>query len=1488
MSLQNPALDAYLKRRPVAGNADEEMLDKKCLAFLTLYVEDCLTEIIDNAQTANEAYVALYTELLAALQIRKTVNNQQISQFTQNSQSVEEYLMSAQKLMSEARDVDVQAHMEQLCSQVIYGLRPDIKKSIGDSMLAIIEENIEADATAEQVQTVFNLIVQRIRTRCTMLFPEVSLKIPGEDEAAMFNVQQHHSNISAPHHQVLPPTAHPRQPHQQPPDMKMLDHSGIKCHLCGNFGHIRRNCALLKQQQGTWQQPHQPMFGRQGSPPVNNQTRNVRITQNGNQQQPVVPQAPIQIPTQRQVAFQVRDPSQDDIARRIEELQRQLDRMTRPSTEGQGRHYSIQAVVNSVQRRGNGLTVLYLDGGSTHHCVRDKAMLYNRTASPVSKVLVAGGEEHAVACEGSMLIETPTGQETFHKVLCVPTFVVNLLSTPQLDAQGYTVMHTGGHASISDSSDNQIMHGQLINGLYKLDCTIRKNEPSYTGPLSFSDHYGKVHIAAPSPDESLMHRRLGHPGIKATRGFLNGNIALGLLHTNSKNQDDYCEVCKNSREPRAHFGHCTRPATRPLERVHSDIMGPFKCASLGGHKYTVTLYDQFSGYGEVFLLTKKSETDDALREAIYRWQRQTQKKILCIRTDRGKEYEGNFQRFLRTEGIVHERSAAYTPEQNGVAERYNRTLVEKTRCLLDEHKSPTFLWGDAIKTASHIRNLLPKTGQVLSPYELMFDVKPSADHLRIFGCTAHVYIPPHQREKLEPSSSIGIFVGYATHSKAWRVLVWRDKQFKVVESASVVFAENMSPSLHSLKESPHDAPEEPDSNINEDDDDELFAYGLVPLSTTHPVRQQIDPDVDGNVSIASNAAEETQPEDPADDSMSEPDDAENVVDWAIDSNGEVNPAAADMNDEEGSLHGRWPGRIRKQPDRLVFKVAAVPSTGDFDNPRSIQEALRREDRDLWIEAINKELRSLFEKNVYLECSLPASKKALTTKFVLHIKRDVYGNIEKYKARLVARGFQQQEGVDFDDIFAPTAQSASFRVLCSIAAQQQLDIQQIDVSTAFLNGELHDEVYVRPPACLGISTKVWKLQRALYGLRQAAKAWNDKLVAVLKTLGFTQSDGDPCLFLKGKHRGIVYLLVHVDDAILVGQPHHVACAKKDIADSFTITDLGEARQFLSIEIIRTPSGILLTQKEYCRELLKKHFGESAENIVASKPTPMATGTILQKEGSEMPEENPFRAIIGALLYLACNTRPDISHAVGCLSRFLNDPTVQHMVAAKRVLRYLSGTTDMGLFFEYKSINHATSWWPPYIRWDDDHLAPEYESSTHTDVHGVESFFPQVPPLHVYGDADFSMQPDTRKSTTGMLVLWNGHPISWLSKLQPIVSTSTTEAEFIAAATAAKEGLWLRKLLASPLRQARQFHLFCDNSAAVSLIKNATAGVSNRTKHIDVQYMFVRERQKCGDLRVQQVSTSDMYADIFTKPLSKTDFQTFRHLIGMRSLAHVTEK
>jgi hypothetical protein len=351
---------------------------------------------------------------------------------------------------------------------------------------------------------------------------------------------------------------------------------------------------------------------------------------------------------------------------------------------------------------------------------------------------------------------------------------------------------------------------------------------------------------------------------------------------------------------------------------------------------------------------------------------------------------------------------------------------------------------------------------------------------------------------------------------------------------------------------------------------------------------------------------------------------------------------------------------------------------------------------------------------------------------------------------------QKEGEDFSEIFAPTAQSASFRVLTSIAAQMNLPMHQIDVSTAFLNGELEEEVYVQLLSSICSSKNVWKLKKAMYGLKQAARVWNERLSKELKSIGFTQRISDPCLFFRGEGKDQVYFLVHVDDAIIVGHEKAIADVKAAVGGVFDITDLGEAKTFLSIQIQLSEKGLLLSQEQYCRRIIEQ-FGMDQ---CAGKDTPMAPGIVMEKEGELLPDDNQYRSTVGSLLYLSVNTRPDISYAVGVLSRFMNAPTEQHLKAAKRVFRYLSKHPGLGLFYGYQAGGNAAAFGQGPI-------------SSPTQLQ-----------FRVYVDSDFAVDTDTRKSTSGMLIAWGVHPIAWGSKLQSIVATSTTEAEFIAAAMGAK--------------------------------------------------------------------------------------------------------
>jgi hypothetical protein len=340
-------------------------------------------------------------------------------------------------------------------------------------------------------------------------------------------------------------------------------------------------------------------------------------------------------------------------------------------------------------------------------------------------------------------------------------------------------------------------------------------------------------------------------------------------------------------------------------------------------------------------------------------------------------------------------------------------------------------------------------------------------------------------------------------------------------------------------------------------------------------------------------------------------------------------------------------------------------------------------------------------------------------------------------------------------------------------------------------------------------------------------------------GFVPSKHEPCLFYRGGGSDKVYVMVHVDDALIVGSTVGVTNAKRDMQKMFDTKDMGAARHFLGMTITRHDDGSYsLTQPKYVDDMLARF------NLTEAKPvvTPLPVGLKLSKDDGEiLPPDSSYQALVGSLLYLSVNTRPDIAHAMGMLSRFMACATNQHWEAAKHVLRYLKGTSALGL--RYTS-----------------HTSPTQESA-----------------WEMYSDADFAADVDKRRSTTGAVLLMHGAAVLWISKLQSVVATSTTEAEFIAAAMATKEGLWVRKLLGEMNGQVQPLDLSVDNQAAIVLISEHTAGQSGRTKHIDVQYQFVRDRYQRGELSIRFVSTTDQMADMMTKQLGGPEFRRHRTIV-----------
>ncbi|WVZ85688.1 hypothetical protein U9M48_032583 [Paspalum notatum var. saurae] len=480
-------------------------------------------------------------------------------------------------------------------------------------------------------------------------------------------------------------------------------------------------------------------------------------------------------------------------------------------------------------------------------------------------------------------------------------------------------------------------------------------------------------------------------------------------------------------------------------------------------------------------------------------------------------------------------------------------------------------------------------------------------------------------------------------------------------------------------------------------------------------------------------------------------------------------------------------------------------------------------------AMSEELAALDRTRTWDLVPLPSQIVPITSKWVFKIKTKSDGSIERYKARLVARGFRQTQGRDYDDTFAPVAHMATVRTLIAVAAASSWTISQMDVKHAFLHGDLHEEVYMHPPPGVDVPPGyICRLRRALYGLKQASRAWFQRFASVIYVAGFSPSDHDPSLFVHLSSRGRTMLLLYVEDMLITGDdPDHISHVKKQLSEQFQMSNLGPLSYFLGIEVSQTAKGL--------------HTRSLARSALSDHPTaaiPMDLHLKLHpSNGTPLDDPSRYRHIVGSLVYLTV-TRPDIAHAVHILTQFVSAPTSVHFGHLLRVLRYLQGTSSQCLFYARDSPLQ----------------------------------------LHAYSDSTWASDATDRRSVKGYCIFLGSSPIAWKSKKQAHVSHSNAEAELRALATTTSEIIWLRWLLADfGISCHAPTPLLCGNTGAIQIAHDPVK--HELTKHIGVDASFTRShcRQKTIDL--QYVPSELQLADFFTK--AQTQEHHRLHLIKLNA-------
>ena len=1024
----------------------------------------------------------------------------------------------------------------------------------------------------------------------------------------------------------------------------------------------------------------------------------------------------------------------------------------------------------------------YVDSGSAFHICNDRKFFTKLDENFKDNVKVANGVNVPVDGIGEGLIDFMDGEgQNYRKrmtnVYFVPELKGNLLSVTELTEKGFEVLFLKDICKIM-LDGKTVAVGDKVKKLYKLR-QVDKRISVVSGVRSECIH--------------SWHQLLGHRNIEAIK--LMSKLADGVK-IKGCNCKFTCEVCIRGKMARMPFPQKSLTTSKNvMDLVHTDVCGPMQTVTPGGKKYFVTFVDDYSKYTVVYLLREKSEVYTKFIEYLEMVKTIFGKRPKVIRSDRGGEYlAGKVQQQLKSKGIAIQYTVPYSPEQNGTAERKNRYLVEMVRCMLFDANLDNRFWGEALITANFLQNRLPTRATDATPFERWHEFKPRLSFVHRFGEYCYALIPKEHRRKLDEKAIKLRFMGYDENSKGFRLI--DESTMRIVISRDVKFLDgDQSTSLSKT------------SNVEQ---------------SSSNVDAEVELDDDHGIQDDKNEADESVDEENYQSFI----DAENIEpDNVAESTPIVPRKSARTN-------------LGQKPQYLDdYEVGALYQNSIQEEPQSYDAAINGPDSKLWKIAMEDEMNSIIGNKTWDLVKLPADRKAIGCKWIFKIKRDERGNAVRFKARLVAQGFGQVEGVDFSEVYAPVVRLTTFRTLLAIASKRKMHVMHFDAKTAFLNGNLSEEIFMRQPKGFEIGKDgeyVCRLRKSLYGLKQAAKSWNDVLHMELCKLGLKQSIVDHCLYTKDKE---LYVLVYVDDLIVASTNRDlISKFETEIKSKFEIKCLGQVKQYLGMEVQRDKNGdFSINQSQYIREIINM-TGLSDAKI---SKTPIDVGYFKLKDDNTFDNKMIYHKVIGQLLYVSVNTRPDIAASVSILSQKVTNPSTKDWNELKRILRYLKGSIDLKLKCS--------------------------QNGKMMDLIG-------------YCDADWAEDSCDRKSRSGFIFTYNGGTVSWASRKQHCVALSTAEAEYVALTEACQELSWLQALLNEfGEKVTTPTTIFEDNQSTLKMIQSDK--FSNRTKHMDLKFHFIKEMNHDGLVDFVYCPSTEMTADILTKPIQGNRILKLREMIGL---------